>query len=62
VRQATGVASGLEIVEKLKQTQGIHRMHSMAMHWEESVPRLIAELGVPKPAIRAWGEVGTVVA
>jgi methylenetetrahydrofolate reductase (NADPH) len=47
-----GVAIALEIIEKLRNTPGIHAMHIMAVHWEEIVPRLIQESGLPKP-IRA---------
>jgi methylenetetrahydrofolate reductase (NADPH) len=44
-----GVAIALEIIEKLRSTPGIHGMHIMAVHWEEIVPRLIQEAGLPKP-------------
>ncbi len=48
----TGVAIALEMIEKLKNTPGIAGMHVMAVHWEEIVPRLIDEAGLPRPAIR----------
>jgi len=44
-----GVAIALEIIEKLHATQGIHGLHIMAVHWEEIIPRLIDESGLPKP-------------
>jgi len=57
-QQAEGVAIALEMVEKLKNTPGINGMHVMAVHWEEIVPRLVEESGVPRPAIRSLAEVG----
>jgi methylenetetrahydrofolate reductase (NADPH) len=48
-QQETGVAIALELIEKLKTTSGIRGMHLMAVHWEEIVPRLIEESGVPRP-------------
>ena len=44
-----GVAIALEIIEKLRNTKGIRGIHFMAVHWEEIVPRLIDESGLPKP-------------
>jgi methylenetetrahydrofolate reductase (NADPH) len=44
-----GVAIALEIIEKLRNTKGIHGLHIMAVHWEEIMPRLIDESGLPKP-------------
>jgi len=57
-QQAEGVAIALEMVEKLKNTPGINGMHVMAVHWEEIVPRLVEESGVPRPAIRSLAEAG----
>jgi len=47
--QEEGVQIALEIIEKLKKTPGIRGIHIMAVHWEEIVPRLIDESGLPKP-------------
>ncbi|MCB0004270.1 MAG: methylenetetrahydrofolate reductase, partial [Anaerolineae bacterium] len=55
-QQETGVAIALEIIEKLKNTAGINGMHVMAVHWEEIVPRLIDESGVPRPVIKDMAE------
>jgi methylenetetrahydrofolate reductase (NADPH) len=44
-----GVAIALEMIEKLRNTKGIHGLHIMAVHWEEIMPRLIDESGLPKP-------------
>lgn len=48
-QQQEGVAIALQIIEKLQKTAGIHGMHIMAVHWEEIVPRLVTESGVPRP-------------
>ena len=52
-QQEEGVAIALEVIEKLKNTPGIHGMHIMAVHWEEIVPRLVQESGVPRPAVES---------
>jgi hypothetical protein len=33
-------------------------MHVMAVHWEEIVPRLVAESGLPRPVVRSLAEAG----
>lgn len=56
-QQEEGVAIALEIIERLKNTPGINGMHVMAVHWEEIVPRLVEEAGVPRPVIRSLEEI-----
>jgi methylenetetrahydrofolate reductase (NADPH) len=56
-QQEEGVAIALEIIEKLRKTTGIRGMHIMAIHWEEIVPRLVTESGVPRPARQAVTEI-----
>jgi methylenetetrahydrofolate reductase (NADPH) len=56
-QQEEGVAIALEMIEKLKNTSGISGMHVMAVHWEEIVPRLVEESGLPRPVIRSLAEV-----
>jgi methylenetetrahydrofolate reductase (NADPH) len=41
-----GVEIALEIVESIKQKQGIHGIHLMAVGWESIVPRLVTEAGL----------------
>ena len=54
-QQEAGVAIALEIIEKLKNTPGIRGLHLMAIHWEEIVPRLMQESGMPRPVIsQTW--------
>jgi methylenetetrahydrofolate reductase (NADPH) len=48
--QEEGIRIALEMIEKLKGTAGIAGMHVMAVHWEEVVPRLLAEAGLTAPA------------
>ena len=48
----TGVTIALEMIERLKNTPGIHGLHIMAVHWESIVPRLIEEAGLPRPVVR----------
>jgi len=55
-QQEEGVAIALEMIEKLKQTPGISGMHLMAVHWEDIVPRLVEESGVPRPVVQSLAE------
>lgn len=52
-QQEVGVEIALEIIEKLKNTPKLAGMHVMAVHWEDIVPRLIEESGVPKPVVNS---------
>jgi methylenetetrahydrofolate reductase (NADPH) len=56
-QQEEGVAIALEMIEKLKNTPGINGMHIMAVHWEEIVPRLVEEAGLPTPRYQSWQDV-----
>jgi len=56
-QQEEGVAIALEIIEKLKNTPGINGMHLMAIHWEDIVPRLVKEAGLPRPTYQNWAQV-----
>lgn len=46
-QQAVGFQIALEILEKLKTTQGISGVHIMAVHWESIIPSLVVEAGLP---------------
>jgi len=48
--------NALAYEDKLKNTPGISGMHIMAVHWEDIVPRLIDESGVPRPAITSLAQ------
>jgi 5,10-methylenetetrahydrofolate reductase len=42
----------LETIEQLKEVEGIHGIHIMAVAWEDIVPRLIQEAGLmPRPIV-----------
>ena len=47
--QEEGVRITLEIVEKVRKLQGIHGLHIMPVGWEEIVPRIVTEAGLPLP-------------
>jgi len=54
-QQEVGAEIALELIEKLKETVGISGLHIMAIHWEQVVPRLVEESGLPRPTIE-FGE------
>ena len=54
--QEEGVQIALEIIEKLKGTPGLNGIHIMAVHWEEIVPRLIDDSGLPKPGANSLAQ------
>jgi methylenetetrahydrofolate reductase (NADPH) len=43
-----GVQIALELIEKIKNKQGVNGIHIMAVGWEEIVPRIIEEAGIGK--------------
>jgi len=45
-----GIRICVEMIEKLKQIEGVHGVHIMAVMWEELVPRLVKEANLfPRP-------------
>ncbi|HUX36630.1 MAG TPA: methylenetetrahydrofolate reductase C-terminal domain-containing protein [Rectinemataceae bacterium] len=44
-----GLAISLETIEKIRKLQGIHGLHLMPVGWEEVVPRIVVEAGLPLP-------------
>ena len=47
-----GVKICLEIIEQVKEIEGVHGVHIMAVAWEDIVPRIAAEAGLlPRPAL-----------
>jgi len=44
-----GVAIALELIDKIKNTKGVSGLHIMAVYWEEIVPRLVKDSGLPLP-------------
>lgn len=41
-----GLSISLEIIEKIKNKQGVHGLHIMPVGWEEIVPKIIIEAGL----------------
>jgi len=48
-QQKEGETIALELIERIKNTPRVNGMHIMAVHWEEVVPRLVEQSGVPRP-------------
>jgi methylenetetrahydrofolate reductase (NADPH) len=44
-----GVQIALELIEAVKDKQGVNGIHLMAVGWEEIVPRIVTESGLYKP-------------
>jgi methylenetetrahydrofolate reductase (NADPH) len=51
--QEEGVQIALELIEKIRksQGQGVNGLHIMAVGWEEIVPRIVTEAGIPPTAL-----------
>lgn len=47
--QEEGVQIALEIIEAIKDKQGVNGIHLMAVGWEEIVPRIVTEAGLARP-------------
>jgi methylenetetrahydrofolate reductase (NADPH) len=59
-QQEEGAAIALELIEKLKVTSGISGLHIMAVHWEQIVPRLVEESGLPRPTSKIGENEGAI--
>jgi methylenetetrahydrofolate reductase (NADPH) len=47
-----GVKIALEIIEQLKEIDGIHGIHIMAVAWENIVPNIVERAGLlPRPIL-----------
>ena len=49
--QEEGVEIALELIEAVRNRQGINGIHLMAVGWEEIVPRIVEESGLVKPEL-----------
>jgi len=56
--QEEGVQIALEIIEAIRDKQGVNGIHLMAVGWEEIVPRILTEAGLV-PENRRQGEVNS---
>jgi 5,10-methylenetetrahydrofolate reductase len=51
--QEEGVQITLEIIEKIKNKQGIHGLHIMPVGWEDIIPRIVTDAGLlPKGFVK----------
>ena len=51
-RAEEGIKIAIETVQQLKEMEGIHGVHIMAIEWEEMVPRIAEEAGLlPRPQV-----------
>ena len=51
-RAEEGVKIAIETIQQLKEMEGIHGVHIMAIEWEEMVPRIAEEAGLlPRPQV-----------
>ena len=51
-RAEEGVKIAVETIQQLKEMEGVHGVHIMAIEWEEMVPRIAEEAGLlPRPQI-----------
>jgi 5,10-methylenetetrahydrofolate reductase len=47
-----GIKICLELIEQLKEVEGVHGVHVMAVAWEDIVPRIVEEAGLmPRPVM-----------
>lgn len=51
-RAEEGIKICVETIQQLKEIEGVHGVHIMAIEWEEMVPRIVEEAGLlPRPQI-----------
>jgi len=47
-----GIKISLETIQALKEIEGVHGIHIMAIEWEEAVPQMVEEAGLlPRPVL-----------
>jgi methylenetetrahydrofolate reductase (NADPH) len=51
-RAEEGIKIAIETIQQLKEMEGVHGVHIMAIEWEEMVPRIAEEAGLlPRPQV-----------
>jgi len=51
-RAEEGVKIAIETIRQLKEIEGVHGVHIMAIEWEEMVPEIAREAGLlPRPQV-----------
>jgi len=49
-RSEEGIKIAIETIQQLKEIEGVHGVHIMAIEWEEMVPRITEQAGLlPRP-------------
>jgi methylenetetrahydrofolate reductase (NADPH) len=49
-RAEEGIKIAVETIQQLKEIEGVHGVHIMAIEWEEMVPRIAEQAGIlPRP-------------
>jgi len=52
-RAEEGIKICVETIQQLREIEGVHGVHVMAIEWEEMVPRIVEEAGLlPRPQIK----------
>ena len=48
----TGIQMCVEMIEELKQVEGVRGVHVMAIEWERKVPEIVSQAGLlPRPML-----------
>ena len=48
-----GIKISLETIQALKEMEGVHGVHIMAIEWEEAVPQIVKQAGLhPRPTVK----------
>ena len=51
-RAEEGIRICVETIKQLREMEGVHGVHIMAIEWEEMVPRIAEEAGLlPRPQV-----------
>ena len=51
-RAEEGIRICVETIKQLREIEGVHGVHIMAIEWEEMVPRIVEEAGLlPRPQV-----------
>jgi methylenetetrahydrofolate reductase (NADPH) len=51
-RSEEGIKIAIETIQQLKEIEGVHGVHIMAIEWEEMVPKIAEQAGLlPRPTV-----------
>jgi len=52
--RAEGKKISIELIQQLREIEGVHGVHIQAIEWEEAVPDIVKEAGLyPRPEVEA---------